>query len=101
MDGSHPVMPADIPDMEVAVDDRNLGEVNKEIAINLKINKESCPVCNKVTGSYYEAVIQPRYISSPSFSVSILEMKELGSFLFRFFINFTIVSFASSRIFPI
>ena len=27
--------------MEVAVDDRNLGEVNKEIAINLKINKES------------------------------------------------------------
>ena len=46
--------------MEVAVDDRNLGEVNKEIAINLKINKESCPVCNKVTGSYYEAVIQLR-----------------------------------------
>jgi nonsense-mediated mRNA decay protein 3 len=46
--------------MEVIVDDRNLGEVDKEITLNLKSSKESCPICNKVTGSYYESVIQLR-----------------------------------------
>ncbi len=46
--------------MELVVEDRNLGDVEKEISINLKTYKESCPVCNKVTGSYYESVIQLR-----------------------------------------
>lgn len=46
--------------MELVVEDRNLGNVEKEISINLKTYKESCPVCNKVTGSYYESVIQLR-----------------------------------------
>ncbi len=46
--------------MNLVVEDRNLGDVEKEISINLKTYKESCPVCNKVTGSYYESVIQLR-----------------------------------------
>ncbi len=46
--------------MDLIVDDRNLGEIEKEISIDLKVTKESCPVCNKVTGSYYEGVIQLR-----------------------------------------
>jgi len=46
--------------MDIVVEDRNLGDVEKEISINLKTYKESCPVCNKVTGSYYESVIQLR-----------------------------------------
>ncbi len=46
--------------MIVHVDDRNLGEVEKPLSMDVKFIKESCPVCNKVTGSYYEAVIQLR-----------------------------------------
>jgi nonsense-mediated mRNA decay protein 3 len=46
--------------LDVMVNDKNLGEVEKNIVINLKVIKESCPVCNKVTGSYYESVIQLR-----------------------------------------
>jgi nonsense-mediated mRNA decay protein 3 len=50
--------------MEVVVDDRNLGDIDKEVAIHLKTYKESCPVCNKVTGSYYESVIQLRTLTT-------------------------------------
>ncbi len=46
--------------LDLIIEDKNLGEVEKEISVPLKIAKESCPVCNKVTGSYYESVIQLR-----------------------------------------
>ncbi|WP_337859986.1 NMD3-related protein [Ferroplasma sp.] len=50
--------------LDVMVDDRNLGDVEKSVTVNLKIIKESCPVCNKVTGSYYESVIQLRTLTT-------------------------------------
>jgi len=46
--------------MNLIVDDKNLGEVEKDLSLDLKIIKESCPVCNKFTGSYYEGIIQLR-----------------------------------------
>lgn len=46
--------------LDLIINDKNLGEVEKEVSVPLKISKESCPVCNKVTGSYYESVIQLR-----------------------------------------
>ena len=46
--------------LDLIIDDKNLGEVEKKVSVPLKIGKESCPVCNKVTGSYYESVIQLR-----------------------------------------
>jgi nonsense-mediated mRNA decay protein 3 len=46
--------------LDLIIEDKNLGEIEKEISVPLKVSKESCPVCNKVTGSYYESVIQLR-----------------------------------------
>ncbi len=46
--------------IDLIVDDKNLGEIQKETDMDIKIINESCPVCNRVTGSYYEAVIQLR-----------------------------------------
>ncbi len=37
--------------------------IEKTLNIPLEISKESCPVCNKLTGSYYEAIIQLRTFS--------------------------------------
>ncbi len=46
--------------IDLIVDDKNLGEIKKETDMDIKLIDESCPVCNRVTGSYYEAIIQLR-----------------------------------------
>ena len=50
--------------------------VNKTAEIDLKILKESCPVCNKVTGSYYEGIIQLRTFST-EFDSRLKDAKDL------------------------
>ncbi|AAT44006.1 NMD3-related protein [Picrophilus oshimae] len=37
--------------------------IEKNVSIPMDVSRESCPVCNKLTGSYYEAIIQLRTFS--------------------------------------
>ncbi|KJE49140.1 MULTISPECIES: 60S ribosomal export protein NMD3 [Acidiplasma] len=62
--------------INIDVNSKTLGMVNKTAEIDLKILKESCPVCNKVTGSYYEGIIQLRTFST-EFDSRLNDAKDL------------------------
>ncbi len=67
--------------MNLIVDDRNLGEVEKDVRLDLKTTRESCPVCNKFTGSYYEGVIQLRTFTTEYDGILDDAKKEIVDFI--------------------
>jgi len=62
--------------------------MDKDVTIKLKITKNSCPTCNRVSGSYYESILQVRTFSHEvtdvigeieAFSTKFIESTEEGS----------------------
>ncbi|MEM0140270.1 MAG: NMD3-related protein [Ferroplasma sp.] len=67
--------------MIVVVDDKNLGKIEKALSMDVKLIKESCPVCNRFTGSYYEAVIQLRTFTTEFDEVLQKEKETIVTFM--------------------
>ncbi len=68
-------------DFSVAVDDGHLSLVTRSQSIPSKILLNSCPTCNKVTGSYYEAIIQMRTFGTNYTSIIDEAMDRIDPFI--------------------
>ncbi len=49
---------------EISIDRKYIDSMNEKISVPYSVSYISCPTCNKFTGSYYEAVIQLRTVST-------------------------------------
>ncbi len=68
-------------DFSVAVDNGHSSLITRSESIPSKILLNSCPICNKVTGSYYEAIIQMRTFGTNYTSIIDEAMDRIDPFI--------------------
>ncbi|MGC8609440.1 MAG: NMD3-related protein, partial [Thermoplasmata archaeon] len=49
---------------DVNIERKYIDSIKQNVSVPYSVNYISCPTCNKLTGSYYEAVIQLRTLST-------------------------------------